>query len=127
MATLELVEVGRRGKSARKAPALSPGARRCRRKFLSFYPGGFADEEYVALERDYKWRAHVQWDELLNRDTFTVQLLDTDEHLRSFRIADLSQHGFEETPMPPASKKLTQQQIADVVTYLASLRGEVTQ
>jgi putative heme-binding domain-containing protein len=63
---------------------------------------------------------------LLNRDTFTVQLLDTDEHLRSFRIADLSQHGFDETPMPAASKKLTSQQIADVVTYLSSLRGEAT-
>ncbi len=64
---------------------------------------------------------------LLNRDTFTVQLLDTDEHLRSFRIADLSQHGFDETPMPAASKKLNSQQIADVVTYLSSLRGEATQ
>jgi putative heme-binding domain-containing protein len=63
---------------------------------------------------------------LLNRDTFTVQLLDTDEHLRSFRIADLSQHGFDDTPMPAASKKLTSQQIADVVTYLSSLRGEAT-
>ena len=63
---------------------------------------------------------------LLNRDTFTVQLLDTDEHLRSFRIADLSQHGFDETPMPAAIKKLTSQQIADVVTYLSSLRGEAT-
>src|SRR5881394_2057750 len=63
---------------------------------------------------------------LLNRDTFTVQLLDTDEHLRSFRIADLSQHGFDETPMPAAGKKLTSQQIADVVTYLSSLRGEAT-
>jgi putative heme-binding domain-containing protein len=63
---------------------------------------------------------------LLNRDTFTVQLLDTDEHLRSFRIADLSQHGFDETPMPAASKKLTSQQIADVVTYLSSLHGGAT-
>jgi len=63
---------------------------------------------------------------LLNRDTFTVQLLDTDERLRSFSIADLSQHGFDDTPMPAASKKLTSQQIADVVTYLSSLRGEVT-
>ncbi|MEO8464741.1 MAG: c-type cytochrome [Gammaproteobacteria bacterium] len=63
---------------------------------------------------------------LLNRDTFTVQLFDTDEHLRSFRIADLNQHGFDETPMPAASKKLSPQQIADVVTYLSSLRGEAT-
>jgi putative heme-binding domain-containing protein len=63
---------------------------------------------------------------LLNRDTFTVQLLDTDEHLRSFRIEDLSQHGFDETPMPAATKKLSQREIADVVTYLSSLRGEGT-
>lgn len=63
---------------------------------------------------------------LLNRDTFTVQLLDTDERLRSFRIEDLSQHGFDETPMPAATKKLSQREIADVVTYLSSLRGEGT-
>jgi len=63
---------------------------------------------------------------LLNRDTFTVQLLDTDEHLRSFQIADLREHGFDETPMPAATKKLNSQQIADVVTYLSSLRGEAT-
>jgi putative heme-binding domain-containing protein len=63
---------------------------------------------------------------LLNRDTFTVQLLDTDEHLRSFRIADLAQHGFDETPMPSVRRKLTAQEIADVVTYLSSLRGEAT-
>jgi putative heme-binding domain-containing protein len=37
---------------------------------------------------------------LLNRDTFTVQIMDTDEHLRSFNIADLAEHGFDETPMP---------------------------
>ena len=60
---------------------------------------------------------------LLNRDTFTVQLLDTDEHLRSFRIADLREHGFAETPMPSARRKLSTQEIADVVSYLASLRG----
>ena len=73
MATLEL-DVGRSAPAAGKTPGLSPGARRCRRKFLSFYPGGFADAEYVALERDYKWRAHVQWDELLNRDAFRALL-----------------------------------------------------
>jgi putative heme-binding domain-containing protein len=61
---------------------------------------------------------------LLNRDTFTVQLIDTDEHLRSFQIADLSQHGFDETPMPSARRKLSTQEIADVVSYLSSLRGQ---
>jgi len=60
---------------------------------------------------------------LLNRDTYTVQLMDLDERLRSFEIADLAEHGFDETPMPPAREKLSTQEIADVVSYLSSLRG----
>ena len=43
------------------------GAQRCRRKFLRFFPGGFRDETYIAWERDYKWQAHEQWNEALNR------------------------------------------------------------
>lgn len=42
-------------------------ALRCRRKFLRFFPGGFQDETYKAWERDYKWKAHEQWDETLKR------------------------------------------------------------
>jgi putative heme-binding domain-containing protein len=61
---------------------------------------------------------------LLNRDTFTVQLIDLDERLRSFQIADLRAHGFDATPMPPARDKLSTQELADVVSYLLSLRGE---
>jgi hypothetical protein len=38
--------------------ALTPGAARARRKFLRFFPGGFADETYVDWERGYKWAAH---------------------------------------------------------------------
>jgi putative heme-binding domain-containing protein len=60
---------------------------------------------------------------LLNRDTFTVQLIDLDERLRSFQIADLREHGFDDTPMPPAREKLSTPEIADVVSYLLSLRG----
>ena len=45
-------------------------ARRCRAKFLRFFPGGFADETYRDWERDYKWTAHEQWDELLNPRAF---------------------------------------------------------
>ena len=60
---------------------------------------------------------------LLNRDTFTVQLIDLDERLRSFQVADLREHGFDSTPMPPAREKLSTREIADVVSYLLSLRG----
>jgi cytochrome c553 len=63
---------------------------------------------------------------LLNRDTFTVQLIDRDERLRLFQVADLRGHGFEETPMPSVRDKLSPQEIADVVSYLSSLRGEAT-
>jgi putative heme-binding domain-containing protein len=59
---------------------------------------------------------------LLNRDTYTVQLIDLEERLRSFRLEELAEHGFEDTPMPPARQTLTTQEIADVVSYLSSLR-----
>jgi hypothetical protein len=39
----------------------------CRRKFLRYYPGGFADQDYVDLERAYKWTAHERWREELGR------------------------------------------------------------
>jgi putative heme-binding domain-containing protein len=60
---------------------------------------------------------------LLNQDTYSVQMLDWDEQLHSFKKADLREYGFEETPMPAFKKKLSAQQIADVVAYLSSLRG----
>ncbi len=60
---------------------------------------------------------------LLNHDTYTVQMLDWDEQLRSFKKADLREHGFDETPMPSYRKKLNAGQIADLVSYLVSLQG----
>ncbi|MCU1300856.1 MAG: hypothetical protein JWQ87_1140 [Candidatus Sulfotelmatobacter sp.] len=44
----------------------SPGALRSRRKFLRFFPGGFHDPTYLEWERNYKWNAHLQWNEVLN-------------------------------------------------------------
>jgi hypothetical protein len=37
-----------------------------RRKFLRFFPEGFKDATYVDWEREYKWKAHLRWAELLN-------------------------------------------------------------
>jgi hypothetical protein len=54
--------------SAAPARPKAAGAVRCRRKFLRFFPGGFADETYVDWERDYKWAAHLRWREQLSRD-----------------------------------------------------------
>src|SRR5436309_842663 len=52
----------------------SVSARRCRRKFLRFFPEGFRDETYLEWERNYKWNAHMQWEEVLNRRTFAALL-----------------------------------------------------
>jgi len=62
---------------------------------------------------------------LLNHDTFTVQLLDFDERLRSFDKGDLREQGFEDSPMPSYRGELDEQEIADLVSYLLSLRGSV--
>ncbi len=43
----------------------SPWEVRCRRKFLRFFPEAFRDETYLDWERNYKWNAHRQWNELL--------------------------------------------------------------
>jgi hypothetical protein len=43
----------------------SPRAARSRRKFLRFFPGGFNDATYLDWERNYKWSAHLQWNEVL--------------------------------------------------------------
>ena len=64
---------------------------------------------------------------LLNLDTFTVQMLDSKEQLRSFVKADLRDHGFvEKSPMPSYKDKLNPQELADLVSYLVSLKGKVT-
>jgi putative heme-binding domain-containing protein len=57
---------------------------------------------------------------LLNHDTYSVQLLDSDERLRSFRKADLREQGFDDTPMPSYRDKLDEQEIADLISYLVS-------
>jgi hypothetical protein len=57
-----------------RAREISAAAMRCRRKFLRFFPDGFQDETYVAWERDYKWTAHQQWLEVLDRGRFRTLL-----------------------------------------------------
>ena len=60
---------------------------------------------------------------LLTHDTFTVQMLDMSERLRSFNKSDLREHGFAASPMPSFRERLTSQEIADLTAYLVSLRG----
>jgi hypothetical protein len=60
---------------------------------------------------------------LLNQDTFSVQLLDEAQNLRSFQKADLKSSGFMPSPMPSYRGRLTAQEVADVVSYLLTLKG----
>lgn len=62
---------------------------------------------------------------LLNHDTFTVQIMDSTERLRSFVKSDLREHGFAPSPMPSYEGRLTEQELADVVSYLVSLKDRV--
>ncbi len=39
-------------------------------KFLYYFPGGFNGGKYIAWERDYKWNAHLAWQEKLNKKEF---------------------------------------------------------
>src|SRR5512138_20379 len=57
---------------------LTPRAARCRRAFLRHFPGGFADETYLAWERDYKVAAHEAWQRELSKDTLD-ELIDAGE------------------------------------------------
>lgn len=60
---------------------------------------------------------------LLNLDTFTVQLMDQKEQLRSFEKTNLREYGFvEKSPMPSYKGRLTDQEVADLVNYLYSLK-----
>jgi hypothetical protein len=63
---------GERGRkpATRSRPDIPAAALRCRRKFLRFFPGGFADETYVDWERGYKWAAHERWTTSLGPSQF---------------------------------------------------------
>jgi len=60
---------------------------------------------------------------LLNQDTFSVQMRDSSDKLLSFWKADLKDYGFMPSLMPSYKDVLTQQEVADVVSYLISLRS----
>jgi hypothetical protein len=66
-------EISERSRLERKSQ-VSPGALRCRRKFLRFFPEGFYDQGYLETERDYKWQSHLRWRESLDEEEFGALL-----------------------------------------------------
>jgi putative heme-binding domain-containing protein len=60
----------------------------------------------------------------LNEDTHTLQLIDQEERLRSLSKADLREYSLLTTSsMPSYQGKFSSQELADLITYLLSLKG----
>jgi putative heme-binding domain-containing protein len=61
---------------------------------------------------------------LLNQDPVSVQLINQKEELKTYLRATLREYVIvDKGLMPSAEGKLTDQQVADIVTYLSSLKG----
>jgi hypothetical protein len=90
------VRVRWRAKRTRAATrAASTPAGRARRKFLRFFPGGFADPTYLDWERDYKWETHQRWEESLSRRDFQRLLKDREFEViatTALRVEQRSRH-----------------------------------
>jgi len=61
---------------------------------------------------------------LLNQDTHSVQLLNEDQRLAAYMKQDLTSHGFIPSPMPSYLDVLSDDEVADLVAYMISLKGE---
>jgi putative heme-binding domain-containing protein len=61
---------------------------------------------------------------LLNQDALSVQLINPKEELKTYLRATLREYTIvDKGLMPSVEGKLTSQQVADIVTYLSSLKG----
>src|SRR5580658_6032400 len=61
---------------------------------------------------------------LLNEDKYSVQILDSNGRLVSLKRVNLRESAFvDKSPMPSYKDKLTHQELSDLVSYLASLKG----
>ncbi len=58
----------------RQSSAIERKRKKCIRKFLYYFPGGYSGKKFVAWERDYKWNAHIAWKERLNKAAFITLL-----------------------------------------------------
>jgi hypothetical protein len=64
---------------------------------------------------------------LLNQDTHSIQMMNTNERLVSFLKSELRSSGFVPSPMPSYQDELSGDEVADLVGYLLTLGGENAQ
>ena len=88
-------------------------------------PGGAAlTEPEIRMMRATTNKGAVITGRRLNEDTFTIQLMDEHENLVTLEKPDLkSLVTVSEPPMASLKGKMSEDQIGDLVAYLASLRG----
>jgi putative heme-binding domain-containing protein len=114
------------GKGARTGPDLSEvGAIRAAAYLERAIrnPGAFVAPEYRSV-RAVTREGAVITGRRLNEDTHTLQLIDQDERLRSLAKSDLREFTVLTTAsMPSYEGKFSSQELADLVTYLLSLKG----
>ena len=61
----------------------------------------------------------------LNEDTYSIQVMDDKERLHSMLKADLREFTISKTsPMPSYKDKLSSDELADLIGYLLSLKGQ---
>ena len=80
-----------------------------------------ANRTYRAVGKD----GAVVTGRLLNLDNFTVQLFDSKERLITLQRSDLREFSVMKSPMPSYRDKLTTEELADLLAYLVSLKGQV--
>lgn len=60
----------------------------------------------------------------LNEDTYSLQIIDEHENLLSLVKAELREYTISKTsPMPAYKERLTENERADVIAYLLTLKG----
>jgi putative heme-binding domain-containing protein len=62
----------------------------------------------------------------LNEDTYSLQMIDESGRLRAFMKSDLKDYVIDtKSPMPSYKSRLADDEVADVVAYLLSLKGQL--
>ena len=114
------------GHGSRVGPDLSDiGARRKREEIemsiLDPNAEVLAENRYIrAVTRD----GATITGRILNEDTFSIQIIDSKERLKSLQKSDLSKFEFLKTsPMPSFRDKISGNDLTDLVGYLSSLKG----
>jgi len=111
---------GGRGGQAQATPSAGPTPQQMAQSILDPNAVISVQNRYVRLTmKDGK----TIWGKLLNVDTFAYQIFDSTEKLANISKTDVREATMT-SPMPSYRDKLTTQELADVVSYLMSLKGQ---